>query len=127
MNKYSKEEVLRQCEESGEIMYQATMVGDYKTNNKEGKRLLRIFKYFEVNREFALDCIHEMLESQNVVVRTEAAAYCLALNENIDIAEKTLLEISNNKEYGIFRLNAEMTLEVWKKQGYLHIYSKKTK
>ncbi len=127
MNKYSKEEVLRQYEESGEIMYQATMVGDYKTNNKEGKRLLRIFKYFEANREFALDCIHEMLKSQNVVVRTKAAAYCLALNENIDIAEKTLLEISNNKEYGIFRLNAEMTLEVWKKQGYLHIYSKKTK
>lgn len=127
MNKYSKEEVLRQYEESGEIMYQATMVGDYKTNNKEGKRLLRIFKYFEENREFALDCIHEMLQSQNVVVRTDAAAYCLALNENIDIAEKTLLEISNNKEYGIFRLNAEMTLEVWKKQGYLHIYPKKEK
>ncbi len=127
MKKYSKEEVLRQYEESGKIMYQATLDGDYKANNKEGKRLTKIFKYFEKNREFAFDCIHEMLKSQNVVVRTDAAAYCLALNENIDMAEKVLIEISNNKEYGIFRLNAEMTLEVWKKQGYLHIYPKKEK
>lgn len=68
-----------------------------------------------------------MFNSENVVVRTDAAVYCLALNENIDEAEKVLSEISNNKEYGIFRLNAEMTLEVWKKQGYLHIYPKKEK
>ena len=53
MKKYSKEEVLRQYEESGKIMYQATLDGDYKANNKEGKRLLKFFKYFENDREFA--------------------------------------------------------------------------
>ena len=68
-----------------------------------------------------------MLSSQNVVIRTKAAAYCLALNENIDMAEKVLLEISNNEENGIFGFNAKMTLDVWKKQGYLHIYPKKEK
>lgn len=125
MKKYSKEDVLRQYEESGRIMYQATLDGDYKANNKEGKRLTKIFKYFEENREFAFDCIHDMLRSQNVVIRTKAAAYCLALNENIDMAEKVLLEISNNEENGIFGFNAKMTLDVWKKQGYLQIYPKK--
>ena len=125
MKKYSKDEVLRQYEESGKIMYHATMNGDYKVNNKEGKRLLKIFKYFEIDREFARECIKDMLNSENIVVRTDAAAYCLALNENIDIAEKVLSEISNNEANGIFGFNARMTLEVWKQQGYLQIYKKK--
>lgn len=127
MKKYSKEEILRQYEESGRIMYQATLDGDYKTNNMEGKRLTKIFKHFEGNKEFALDCINDMLCSENVVVRTKAAAYCLALNENIDIAQNVLAEISSKEENGIFGFNAKMTLDVWKKQGYLQIYPKKEK
>lgn len=127
MKKYSKEEVLRQYEESGKIMYQATLDGDYKANNREGRRLLKIFKYFEINREFASDCIKDMLNSENVVVRTKAAAYCLALNENVDIAIEVLSEISSKKENGIFGFNAKMTLEVWEKQGCLRIYTEKEK
>lgn len=125
MKKYSKEEVLKQYEESGKIMYQATLDGDYKTNNKEWARLLKIYKYFEKNREFAMDCIKELLNSENVVIRTKAAAYCLALNENVDAAVAVLSEISGKKENGIFGFNAEMTLEVWNEQGYLEIYIKK--
>ena len=44
MKKYSKEEVLQQYEESGKIMYQATLDGDYKANNREGARLPKIYK-----------------------------------------------------------------------------------
>ena len=68
-----------------------------------------------------------MLKSENVVVRTDAAAYCLALNEHIDIAQDVLSEISSKEENGIFGFNAQMTLEVWEKQGYLHIYPKDKK
>ena len=46
----------------------------------------------------------------------------IALNENIDIAIEVLSEISSKKENGIFGFNAKMTLDVWKKQGYLRIY-----
>ena len=127
MKKYSKEEVLRQYEESGKIMYQATLAGDYKANNKEGKRLLKFFKYFENDREFARECIKDMLNSENVVVRTKAAAYCLALNENVNVAIEVLSEISSKKENGIFGFNAKMTLEVWEKQGCLRIYTEKEK
>ena len=124
MKKYSKEEVLTQYEESAKIMYQATINGDYKANNKEGKRLLKYYKYFERDREFACDCINDMLKSKNIVVRTDAAAYCLALNIYIDVAQKVLAEISSKKENGIFGFNAEMILGVWKKQGFLEIYQK---
>ena len=124
MKKYRKEEVLKQYEESDKIMYQATLNGDYKANNREGERLLKIFKYFEIDREFALDCIKDMMNSENVVVKMDAAAYCLALGEMVEEAEKVLYEISSKKENGIFGFNAKMTLEVWKKQGYLRIYQK---
>ncbi len=119
---YEKSEILRLYEEIGQVMYYATLDGDYETNNKEGQKLVEIFKYFEKNKELANCCIMDMFQSKNVVVRTKAAAYCLALNENIEMAQKVLMEISNKKENGIFAFNAKMTLEVWRKQGYLKIY-----
>lgn len=127
MKKYNKEDILKQYEESGRIMYKATLEGDYKANNKEGKKLIKIFKYFENDREFARSCIMDLFNSENVVVKTEAAAYCLALNENVDMAEAVLREISADPENGIFGFNARMTLKVWKEQGYLHLYSQKEK
>ena len=124
MKKYDKENILKQYEESGKIMYQATLTGDYKSNNREGKKLVKIFKVFEDDRELARICIAELLQSDNVVVRSEAAAYCLALNDNVEVAQKVLTEISSDEANGIFGFNARMTLDVWKKQGYLHIYQK---
>ena len=124
MRKYSKEEIIKLYEECGRIMYQATLDGDYIANNRAGRKLVNIYKYFENNREFAMDCINELMQNENVVIRTEMAAYCLALRENIDIAEKMLLDISSKKENGIFGFNAEKTLEVWREQGYLQIYQK---
>lgn len=121
---YNKDDVLKIYEEIGQIMYYATLEGDYETNNREGDKLVEIFKYFEKNREFAVCCITDMLQSENVVVRSKAAAYSLALNENVEMAQKVLKEISNKKENGIFAFNAKMTLDVWKKQGYLKIYQK---
>lgn len=122
--KKNKEEILKQYERSGEIMYRATLTGDYKANNKEGARLVRIFKMFEKDIDFAMACIEELLKSENVVVRTKAAAYCLALNQNTAVAEETLRSISDDPVNGIFGFNAKMTLQVWKEQGYLHIYRK---
>lgn len=122
MKTYTKEDVLKQYEESCRIMYEATEIGDYKTNNKEGKKLIKIFKYFENNREFAMECINEMLCHEHVLVRTKAAAYCLALKENVEAGERVLEEISQEKSFGIYRFNAEMTLKVWREQGYLKLY-----
>ncbi len=122
MKKYAKEEVLQQFKDSCDIIYRCNETGDYKTGNKEQPKLIKIFKYFEKNREFAMECIKELLCDESVVVSTKAAAYCLALNENVDKALEVLLANSEKKEAGIFRFNAEMTLKVWKSQGYLRMY-----
>ena len=103
-------------------MHEATLNGDYKANNKAGGKLIKVFKYFENNREFAMDCIDELIKKECVVLKSKMAAFCLALVENINEAEKILYEISNKKENGIFAFNAKMTLKVWKEQGCLKLY-----
>ena len=114
--------VVKDFEKSGALIYDAILSGDYKTNNKEWNKITRYFKSFERNLDFGYSCIDKLLESNNVVVKIRAAAYCLALLHNVDLAVSILEEIINNPDNGIFRFNAEMTLKVWREQGYLKIY-----
>ena len=53
------------------------------------------------------------------------AAYCLALKRNIETGVQTLEEISRDPAYRLYRLNAEMTLKVWREKGELQLYQKK--
>ena len=122
MKNLTIDEIVEIYEESGKLMYDATLSGDYKTNNREGKRLTKIYKLFELNNVFGYQCIDRLINSNNVVIRTKAAAYCLSLNYNIDYAVSVLQEIAENPDNGIFGFNAEMTFKVWKRNGYLKIY-----
>lgn len=122
MKKYSKEDILRQFEVSCDILYHSDETGDYKTGNKEQRKLVKIFKYFENNTVFAVDCLRELLQNESVVVSNRAAGWLLSLNEKVDEALKVLLLNSEKKEAGVFRFEAEMTLKVWKSQGYLRVY-----
>ena len=121
MNNYSIDEVFNIYEQSGIAIYNATMSGDHKTNNREGRYLLKFFKYFENNEEFGHLCIDKLFESSNVVVKIKAASYCLALGYKTEYAVSVLEAIANNPENGIFRFNAEMTLKVWKEKGCLRL------
>lgn len=121
----NKDSIVEQYEKSGKLIYEATLSGDYKTNNREAAKLIKIFKLFEKDEKLAELCIPELLNSNNVVVKTKGAAYCLALGYNIETAEKILFDISENQENGIFGFNAKMTLQVWKDKGELTIYQHK--
>ena len=125
MKLLDKETIIRQHEEIGQIIFEAACCGDYKTHNREGAKLIKIFKMFEKNPDFAMECIDELLKSNNVVARTNAASYCLALKRNVETGERVLEEISQNPAYRIFCLNAEMTLKVWREKGELQLYQKK--
>ena len=90
--------------------------------NREGAKLIKFFKQFEIDKDYGFMCIDSLLKCDNEIVRIDAASYCFALNYRINDAEKILEEISENEDFGIWGLNAEMTLKVWKEQGYLKIY-----
>ena len=122
MKQYSIETVISDFEKSGEVIFRLANTDDYVISNREWKKLVKYFKIFEKNLEFGYQCIDRLIESSNVVVKTKAAAYSLALSYNTSRAISVLEEIANNSGNGIFRFNAEMTLKVWREQGYLKIY-----
>ena len=122
MKRKPVEEVIQEFEKAGETTYNATLKGDHKTNNKVGRQLKSLYMDFEKDREYGYQCIDKLIESPSVIVRTDAAAYCLALSYRIDDAISVLEEIAEDPENGIFGFNAKMTLKVWREQGYLKIY-----
>lgn len=124
MMRKNRDDVVAFFEKSGMIRYETMFTGDYKTSNKEKPKLARAFRMFQDDPVFAMECISVMLESKNVVVRTDAAAYCLALKINIPLGEKVLEEISSDPANGIFGFNAKMTLKVWRENGELQMYRK---
>ena len=113
---------MNQYIETGIISEKATLEGDYKTNNKEGKKLIKLFKEFEKDAELAILSLPNLFSHQNVVTRTDAAAHCLALNIYVDEALKTLASIAADEKNGIFGFNAKMTLKVYHEQGFLKVY-----
>ena len=119
---WSISDILNQYINSGNVMYKATIEGDYKANNKEGKIITQAFKYLEKNLELASDTLPILFDNENVVTRTKAAAHCLALRIHTDKAEKILEDAANDDKNGIFGFNAKMTLKVWHEQGFLKVY-----
>ncbi|MBO4419347.1 MAG: hypothetical protein J5789_05950 [Oscillospiraceae bacterium] len=122
VNQYSVEEIVAQYETSGRISEETLRTGDSRRGNRERKNLIRFFKLFEKDRELARACISRLYQSECASVRITAAAYCLSLGIHVPKAEAVLYEISQDESLGIVGFNAEMTLKVWKKQGWLKIY-----
>jgi len=105
-----------------ERIKKATLSGNHKVNNREYDKLTEVFKVFETDSILANECLSKMLLSNNVVLRIQAAAYCLALNIKTDQAISTLQKAAVDESSTIFGFNAEMTLGVWEKEGHLRIY-----
>ena len=124
MKSKNKQEIIEQYVSSCQIMRDTTLTGDYKTNNAEGKKIIKVFKMLEKDIIFAEECLSLLLLNGNVVVQSEVAAHCLALNIRVEDAIRTLESVASNEENGIFGFNAEMTLEVWREQGTLKVYQK---
>ena len=122
MKKHNVEEIIEQFEAGGRIIEETLLTGEYKRGNREGKKLTKLFKEFEKDIGFAEECINQLYKSKCIYVRTAAAAYSLSLGIEIPKAEDALYEISHDESLGILGFNAEMTLKVWKKQGWLKIY-----
>jgi hypothetical protein len=122
----SPQAVIDQYIETCDILSETMPEGDYKRGNKEWNKVVKIFKILENNTELANNTLPLLFDNENVATRSKAAAHCISLNIRVDEAEEMLEEISRDKGYGIFRFEAEMTLKVWREQGYLLVYPEQT-
>lgn len=97
----------------------ASKEGDYKSANKYYTKLTKIYKILQSNNLIAKEFLQEMLIDDNNAVQSWAAAHCLGMGILIDIAIKTLEDISRKTAQEAPRLEAQMTLEVWREKGTL--------
>ncbi|MFT6500139.1 MAG: hypothetical protein ACJASQ_000246 [Crocinitomicaceae bacterium] len=98
-----------------EIQYQATLLGDYKRNNRSVKKSHRIFKTL---RELEMVAkLLPLIDSKVPQIRANGALYCLPIAEELCL--NTLKEIRDG-DYQILSLGAEYTIKNWtNKQYYL--------
>jgi len=71
----------------------------------------------------AKEVLPSLFEHESVKVKICAAAHCLALEiyeeQAVDILEKV-----SKLNMRVFSFEAEMTLKVWREQGFLKVYQK---
>lgn len=96
---------------------QCLLDGNYKINNKMAKKLNVLFKEFQRDPELAKTALKELLVSDCIRTRTNAAADCLRLNIFQDEALRVLRRASKRKD--ILGFGPEMALEIWKEKGRL--------
>ena len=103
---------------------EATKTGDSKTANRQYNFLKRVFikaeKLININDIEPVNIFYAHLRKHKEPnVQLFACAHSLALGIDTQESENILANLSQNKNIGILRLNAEMTLQIWKEQGYL--------
>ena len=100
---------------------EAIKVGDSKTANRQYTILKRIFNKAQKDMVSAKEFYERLRNDKDTSVQIAACAYSLALGLDIAEAESILATLSQNTGIGISRLEAEMTLKVWKERGYLKV------
>ena len=95
-----------------------TKVG-VKRHNRAVKELSALYHKIEADKNFAGELYDSLLDHHDERVRSTAAAHSLGMNVNISKAESVLRDIAANSSNPFSRFNAEMTLQTWKKRGYL--------
>lgn len=121
MNQITYQDVINEYIRVGNVLQETYKNMDYKVGNKEGKKIVRVFKIMENDLELAMKSLPELFSSENEIVRVKAAASSIALGIFVKEAKAVLEEVGrvgNN----INSFNAKMTLEVWRKQRYLKVY-----
>lgn len=114
MKKLKSEDIINKYVKSGLISYETTLNGNYKKGNKEYWKLKKILEYLAENIDVAIESMPILFKHKNIEVKSIASAHCLILGIYIKEATEILQEIANDEKNGIFCLNAEMTLKVWR-------------
>lgn len=95
---------------------EASYNGKHKIANKQYKILKNIYEQIE-KKIVSKNLLIDLLKHDNLSVRSWAAAHMLGMNYETTKAEEELIKITSMP--GMIGFSAEMTLKVWKQQGYL--------
>ncbi len=111
----SIQEIIDLHMKSYRIIESALSEGDYKTNNREVKKLRKLkTDLFENNLDLARKVYGNLLLSDCVTAKSIAAVECLRLNILIQEAIDVLECVAKRNDVGISRHSSEMALRIWR-------------
>ena len=108
-----KEQYLLHCANLNDC----TTKEEVKQHNAAMKQLGKLFHQIEgeLDKSFLL----ELLLNENDRTKALVAAHCLGFGVYVSEAKKVLSALAKSKVNPILAFEAQATLDVWKKQGYL--------
>lgn len=114
MNDKAKDFICKHID-SDRIIESVSMTSDFKTHNKEMKKLDELVKSISQDIGLCEIVYSELLSSENPVTLLNSASECLKINIFVEQAVKTLKLLAKRKDIGIISFNAEMMLSEWRK------------
>ena len=109
-----KEKIISEYRKYGKIRYESMLKGNYRRWNRAFDKMEKLFYELATDKVLAKEVFGELLENENVSLRTLIAANCLILKINEKRAEEVLDEIARNEKDPIFSFDAGMTLKLWR-------------
>ena len=106
-------EIIEKHIDSDKVIESVSMTTDFKTHNKEMRKLERLVTSISQDRELCEEVYSELLKSENVVTLLNASCECLKIGIFVDKARKILKLLAKRKDVGIISFNAEMMLKEW--------------
>lgn len=101
--------------DSDKVIESVSMTTDFKTHNKEMKKLNKLMLSISQDVELCKAVYVELLKNENPVTLLNASSECLKLNIFVEQAIKNLKSLTKRNDIGIISFNAEMMLREWKK------------
>lgn len=114
MNDKAKDFICKHID-SDRIIESVSMTSDFKTHNKEMKKLDELVKSISQDIGLCEIVYSELLSSENPVTLLNSASECLKINIYIEKAVAILKVLAKRKDIGIISFNAEMMLNEWAK------------
>lgn len=95
--------------------------GNYKLGNKMYHEIHQMVKESFADENFIELVIKPCLKESNYYAQYLAAIWLLLIKKSTKEAQEVLKELAARDDIGIIRLNSDMTLKTWQKQGYLKL------
>ena len=114
MNDKAKDFICKHID-SDRIIESVSMTSDFKTHNKEMKKLDELVKSISQDIGLCEIVYSELLSSENPVTLLNSESECLKINIFVEQAVKTLKLLAKRKDIGIISFNAQMMLSEWRK------------
>lgn len=112
MNFMNEFEVIASFLESGSVIEEAIYKGDYNLNNKETRKMYKLYKKVSSSDKdlFLNKCVPTMLSDGNYPVKIQTCNFLFDMHIQEKEAEEILIEIARDTDARLFAHQAELIL-----------------